>query len=100
MDNNQKIDMAIEIANEMKDRNSKLASDLIEQIEESLNISQYNSIDRNVIVMISVRQWTDMLSSWYSSTLCSSKWYIEYDLYKFKLNTEELCNRAIDDLIV
>jgi len=93
-----KISLAIEFANDMREENNEKARELIEMVSKDINISQYNDLNNNVMVIISVRVGKDILSTWGASELISTRWYWEYDLYKAKLNSEFLCNSGLEDL--
>ncbi len=93
-----KISLAIEFANDMREENNEKARELIEMVSKDINISQYNDLNNNVMVIISVRVGKDILSTWWASQLETSIWYWEYDLYKAKLNAELLCDASIDEL--
>lgn len=99
MDNNEKITMAIWIANEMKDVNYEKAEVIVKQIIEDANITQYNDIDTSVIISVYVRKWNDILSSSVASEITSSLWYTEYDLYKSKLINDDMIGQALDNLM-
>lgn len=98
MDKNEKITMAIWIANEMKDVNYEKAEVIVKQIIKDANITQYNAIDTSVIISVYVRKWNDILSSSDAWEMRSSLWYTEYDLYKFWLMNDDMIEWALDDL--
>ena len=58
-----KISLAIEFANDMREENNEKARELIEMVSKDINISQYNDLNNNVMVIISVRVGKDILST-------------------------------------
>ena len=94
------ISSAISIANEMRDKNNILAEDICDDIIDKIDIGKYNSIDTRVMVMVWVMKWNDVYSSWWHYEFITSQWHSEIDLYRFRLQCEQIINNCVNDLRV
>lgn len=95
-DKSEKIWIAIEIANDMKIKNSEIAYNICSSISKDIDIDQYSDIDTRVLVMIWVRKWNDILSSWWWYVLISSPWYSEYDIHMMNVKLWEISKDMLD----
>lgn len=89
--NDEKRKLIIDIANDMKDKNSDLAEKICNDVVDHFDIRDMKDQDISIILCIGVRKWTDLLSCWGFYQIAS--WWIttQTDLYK--------CKQKFDDLI-